>query len=311
MEESKIKCLVEKLTSKETDAIIRIQTTVLKAMHDFMYKKRVLQLMPVILSPITDPLSHDVYDGAIKCYDQTLQLTKSMILHKQISLLSKDRVAIYIVSPNIRLEIESKGKTGRHLFEFSQVDYELKDMTMREAMDFTEEMFVHVIGFVKSDCWKELEILGRELAVPKRPFKIYDSATAKEKLGPDFETILSKREEQIFWLINHDREFYDKEDPKNPGSFLNYDIIYPEGFGEGLSGAEREYEYDRIIYRMKRNGTNPESFKPYLKLVKMGLIPKTAGAGFGVERLVRYLCGKGRIEDVVCFPRIPGEKVFV
>ena len=146
----------DKISSKEMDAILKIQSCALKAIHDFMYEREVLQLMPVMLSTITDPLCHSVYDAKIKYMEQELMLTKSMILHKQMALMSDSRKAIYIVSPNIRLEKEECRDSGRHLIEFSQVDFEFKDKKREEILEFMEELFRAIMIRVTEDCKDEL-----------------------------------------------------------------------------------------------------------------------------------------------------------
>ena len=86
--------------------------------------------------------------------------------------------------------------------------------------------------------------------------------------------------------------------------------MYPEGFGEALSGGEREWTYDRIVMRLERDGLNIEDFKPYLEFARNGFVP-SAGAGLGVERLTRFLVGASHVGDVQAFRRVPGEKVVI
>ncbi|MFH0971983.1 MAG: amino acid--tRNA ligase-related protein, partial [Candidatus Micrarchaeota archaeon] len=127
-----VQMAVGKLKSEKLASALRIQSVVLQEVHRFMQKRGVLQLLPVMISPITDPLNHSVMDGEISYYDDKLQLTKSMILHKQLSLIGSSN-AIYIISPNVRLETMDKGSTGRHLLEFTQVDFEIKGSTAKQA----------------------------------------------------------------------------------------------------------------------------------------------------------------------------------
>ncbi len=300
---------VRKLKDKKTGAFLRIQSAALAEIHKYMEEKGVLQLTPVIISTITDPLSHDVFDARIEYYGQKLALTKSMILHKQLSLIG-DIDAIYIVSPNIRLETKDKKHSGRHLIEFSQVDFEIKGATKEKIFVFVESMIKRIVTAVKKDCSDELELLGREIKTPAIPFKKYSSYELKEKYGKDFEKTISESSREPFWILDFDREFYDKEDPKRPGHFLNYDLVYPEGFGEGLSGGEREYEYERIIKRMKEDGLDLSLYAPYLEVAKKGLLRPSAGAGIGVERLVRYLGGAEDISETALFAKTPGEKIL-
>jgi asparaginyl-tRNA synthetase len=142
-----------------------------------------------------------------------------------------------------------------------------------------------------------LEVLGRELKVPSKPFKIYRYSEILEKFGSD--GALSAKEKEPFWIVDIKREFYDKEDENNTDHFLNYDLILPEGYGEVLSGGEREHKYERIIKRMKeleKDGRDYLTFKNYLEVAKMGLLKPSAGGGIGVERLLRFLCGKRHIK---------------
>lgn len=301
--------ITKKLKSREAGKTLKIQTSMLKAIHDFMHKKGLTQIMPVIVSPITDPLCHSVFDAEIKYYGQQLTLTKSMLLHKQISLIIPGIRAIYAMSPNVRLEKKELGKTGKHLIEFSQVDFEFKDAAKEDVMRFMEELIVYIITTVKKECREEMGFFGRKLKVPKRPFKKFYTFDVEKIYGKDFEGKLSKKMEEPFWLLSHEREFYDREDPKRPGTFLNYDLIYPEGFGEALSGGEREHEYEQILRRMERKKMDLKPYAAYLEFAKKGLIPKSAGAGFGVERLVRFLTGKKHIGEVSLFAKVPGEKI--
>lgn len=299
---------------KEMKPILRIQTVMLREMQSFMIKKDFLQIMPVITSKFTDPLAPDpsssvLFTPTFEYYSQKLMITQSMLLHKQLSLLAAEK--IFTFSPNVRLEKKEKNETGKHAFEFTQMDFEIAYAKMKDVMNLVEDLVIHIIKTVKEECEAELEILRRDLEVPVKPFKVYKYSEVLEKFGSD--DALSTKEKEPFWIIDIKREFYDKEDESNPGHFLNYDLILPEGYGEVLSGGEREYRYERIVKRMKeleREGRDYSNFKDYLEVAKMGLLKPSAGAGIGVERLLRFLCGKKHIKEVQLFPRIPGEEVI-
>ncbi|MFH1664219.1 MAG: asparagine synthetase A [archaeon] len=301
---------IKHLMKPELRQIMKIQSAALKSVDSFLYSMGLLHLMPVVLSPVTDPLSHSVYDSSVDYLGQKLQLTKSMILHKQLALMADSVPGIYIVSPNVRLEFSDKALTGRHLIEFSQVDIELSGASSRQFMDFTEELFAYVFSFVKQECSKELSELGRDIPLSAKPFKVFDSVKLLDKFGEDFEQIVSEKEKQPFWITDYYREFYDRQDKKT-GKHFNYDLVYPEGFGEALSGGEREFEFDVIKKKLAERKTEFSSLAPYLEIAEKGLLKPTAGGGFGVERLVRFLSGKQHIRDVTLFPRIPGEKIVI
>lgn len=301
---------ISHLMKPELKEIMKVQSAALKAIDTFMYSRGIVHLMPVMLSPVTDPLCHDVFDASIEYCGQKLELTKSMIFHKQLAMMSDSIKGIYIVSPNIRLEFEGCAESGKHLIEFSQVDIELPKASSRDFMDFIEDLYSYLFSFVKQECKQELKKLGRKISVPTKPFKVFDSTELKEKFGDDFERIISEKEKHSFWITDHYREFYDKEDPKTK-KHVNYDLVYPEGFGEALSGGEREFEFEVIKRKMLERKMDLDSFSPYLAIAEKGLLKPTAGGGFGVERLVRFLTGRKHIKEVTLFPRVPGEKIVL
>jgi len=287
--------------------ILKIQSEIRKVLGEVLRKKDFIEISPVILSPITDPLNHPVAPASINCYGKEYSITQSMIFHKQMALRTLEK--IFIFSPNVRLESLERTDTGRHLFEFTQLDLELKDAEREDIMNLCEELFISVIKAVKKNCKKELRMLERELKVPTAPFKKIKYEDAYKKYGEDFEQIISKIHKEPVWIVDlplTNREFYDREDPERPGVLRDMDLIYPEGYGEALSGGEREYQYERIKQRILKKGQKLSQFKEYLEIAKENL-PRSAGFGIGIERLTWYICGLKRIEEVSLFPKIPGK----
>ena len=299
---------------KKRMAYVKLTSAVLRYTTDFFHKEGFLQLMPVILSPITDPLGPDpgstvIKTGEIEYLEQKLVLTQSMILHKQLAV--RDGLdKLFIISPNVRLEHPKRKESKKHLFEFSQVDFEIAHAKKEEVFHLMERFLCGLVVHIKRECAAELSLLGRKIPDIVFPFPKYSTHELEEKHGKDWEMLSSLDTRQPFWALCHKREFYDKEDPKEPGHFLNYDLIYPEGFCEALSGAEREHEFDIILRKINRDGLDKSRYTAYLEYAKDGLTP-SAGAGFGVERLVRWLAGADHIGDVQLFKRVPGEKVIV
>lgn len=288
---------------------LRIQSEMLYSIHNFFHQKGFLQLMPVILSPITDPLSHPVYEAQINYLGQQFQLTKSMIFHKQIAIATLNVAGIYIMSPNIRLEVSTLRDSGKHLTEFTQLDIEMKEGTAQDFMSLAEDLIIHIFSRVRKYCNEELEKIGYNLKIPQKPFKIYWSWDLREEFGEDFGSRVSFQEKDPFWITDFEREFYDKEDPERKGHYINYDLYYPEGFGEALSGGERDYEYETLRRKIKERNQDWKPYQAYLSLSKQGLLVPSAGGGLGIERLVRFLTKKRHIREVSLFPKVPGEKI--
>jgi len=300
---------------KESRAIYaKLTSGVLRHTTHFFHEEGFTQLMPVILSPITDPLGPDpnstvIKTGEIDYLDQRLSLTQSMILHKQIAV-KEGLDKLFIISPNVRLEHPKRKESRKHLFEFSQVDFEIAQARMDDVFSLMERYLGSLTMHMRERYSAELRALGRELPLTKGPFPRYTTYDLAKEYGDDWEIPASLAAKGPFWAISHKREFYDKEDPDKPGTYLNYDLIYPEGFGEALSGAEREHEYDIIMRKIARDDLDKSRYAPYLELAKGGLVP-SAGGGFGVERLVRFISGAHHVGDVQLFRRVPGEPVLV
>jgi len=220
-------------------ATLRIQSEIRRVLSGELRERGFIEISPVILSPITDPLNHPTSPATINCYGKNYSVTQSMIFHKQLALQTLDR--IFIFSPNVRLEAPDKSSSGRHLFEFTQLDLEVKNAKRENVMDLCEELLISVIKYVKKNCKQDLDLLSRTVKTPKKPFKKITYSDAIKKYGADFEAIISKEHKEPVWIIDipiKSREFYDKEDPKRPGILLDMDLIYPEGYGEALSGGE-------------------------------------------------------------------------
>ena len=267
-------------------------------------------LLPVALSQSTDPLWPD--PGAsiekrieVDIYGKTVRTTASMIIHKLIAA-SLAYPKLFILSPNIRIEKAERAKTGKHIYEFTQLDFEARNASSKEVMNLVEDAICSLVASLKRDMKDELTFLCRcdTLASPKRPFKIYDRQELEAKYGADWEEGISEDTTDPVWVMNIPREFYDFEDPKT-GKWDNYDLFLPK-YGEVLSGAKREWEYDKILKKIERDKINKENYTLVLKLAKQGKLKPTAGGGIGMERLVGWISGVSHIAETQPFPRVPG-----
>ena len=290
----------------ERVAILTIKSEFVRAAGEHLRSQGFIEILPVLLSPVTDPLHHETYDGAVDFYGTPFQLMKSMILHKQIALRTVPK--IFCFAPNVRMEPVERASAGRYLAEFVQLDLEMREASRDDVIALGEGLVTAILQSVTSVCATELALLGRKVRVPVPPFARIPYAEAAKTFGEPFDDALSTSLDGPAWVIDFPRrirEFYDREDPDRPDVLLDMDLIYPEGYGEALSGGEREYELGRITNRLDRDGIPRAKFAAYLEEVKTG-VPRTAGFGIGIERLTRYVCGLDRIEDARLFPKTPG-----
>jgi len=308
------------LRTEKMKAVLRIQNQIFSSVRKFFEKEGFCELRPPIIGPATDPGIRGATITEIDFYGKKYKLTTSMILYKQMAICSLEK--IYAFSPNIRLEDPAAQETGRHLAEFCQIDVEQAFIDYHQAMTLGERLLIAVFSAVNEHCQKELSLLRRELSIPERPFPKITYQEALEQLRDlGFKELSSRKEipwkaekalseafDEPFWIINYpygSRGFYDRQDPINPALLKDFDLMYPDGFGEAISGSEREFLYKHVKRRMVEQGLSLKDYQWYLEMLQMG-VPPSAGFGLGLERLTRYICGLEKIWEAAAFPKVPG-----
>ena len=304
---------LEKLSESEIKRkayIGKVMTYTLKNLTSKFVDSGFQWLLPVALSQSTDPLWPD--PGAsiekrieVDIYGKTVRTTASMIIHKLIAA-SFAYPKLFILSPNIRIEKAERAKTGKHIYEFTQLDFEARNASSKDVIALVEDAICSLVTSLKREMKDELTFLCTcdTIVSPRRPFKVYDRQRLEAKFGADWEEGISEETTDPVWVTNIPREFYDFEDPKT-GKWDNYDLFLPK-YGEVLSGAKREWEYNKILEKIERDQIKKENYTLVLKLAKEGKLKPTAGGGIGMERLVGWISGVSHIAETQPFPRVPG-----
>ncbi|MEM2104613.1 MAG: asparagine synthetase A [Candidatus Bathyarchaeia archaeon] len=304
---------LEKLSELEITrkkCISRVMTQTLSYLTGEFVKNGFEWFLPVIFSKSTDPLWPD--PGAslekrveVEIYGETVRTTLSMIIHKIVAC-SLAYPKLFTLSPNVRIERRERAYTGIHAYEFTQLDFEVRDAASSDIRGFVEKIFCGLIDNLKRNLKDELTVLRRYdgLKIPNRPFKVYNRKDLEQKFGEHWEKKAVFKAEEPFWVVNIPREFYDFED-FDKGEWDNYDLILPK-YGEVMSGSKREWDYRKMVRKMERDGVRKENFKAILELAEKGKILPSAGAGIGVERLVSWIVGAKHIGETQPFPKVPG-----
>jgi len=314
-----MRCRYFSIKEPKTLCILKVQDEIISSIRDYLRRKGFIEILAPIIGPVTDPGIRGAKQVSIDYYGAQFKLMSSMILYKQMAITSYEK--IFALSPNIRIEPLETIKTKRHLTEFRQVDVEEARTTYEHMMRLIENMVCYVIENVKEKCKQEMKALGRKIENPETPFRKYAYQEAIEILNRkgfdlkpgseipwDAEETLSAMHKAPFWITDYPvaaRGFYYLEHPDKPGILRDFDLLYPEGYGEAISGGEREYTYQRIVEKIKQGGEDPTKYMWYLEMLKEG-IPPSAGFGIGVERLTRYICGVESIWEAVPFPKVAG-----
>ncbi|MEM2154013.1 MAG: asparagine synthetase A [Nitrososphaeria archaeon] len=290
--------------------IAKVMTKTLSYLTQTFIENGFEWLLPVVFSKSTDPLWPDPGASIEKrieteIYGETVRTTLSMIVHKIVAS-SLVTPKLFTLSPNVRIESRDRRFTGWHLYEFTQLDFEIRGASSSDVISYVNSTLRGLIFYLKKNARAELEYLDvyDRLKVPEVPLKVYDRIWLEEKYGQEWESRFKEDISEPAWVINIPREFYDYED-FSTGRWDNYDLILPK-YGEVLSGARREWEYEKLVKKMERDGVRKENYLLLLELAKEGKIKPSAGAGIGVERLVCWIVGSRHVGEVQLFPKIPG-----
>lgn len=304
---------LEELSENEIQrkcCVSRIMTYVLKHLTKKFTDNNFEWLLPVVFSQSTDPLWPDPCASIekrieVEIYGKTARSTTSMIVHKMVAC-SLAFPKLFILSPNVRIEKSERAMTGIHAYEFTQLDFEVRNAASSHIRSLVDEILKELIDSLKTEMKDELHCLIRydDLRTPKIPFRVHDRVELEKDYGNDWESkILSEINEPV-WVTNIPREFYDFEDSEH-SQWDNYDLYLPR-YGEVLSGAKREFEYDKIIRKMDKDGVRREGYTLLLTLAKNRRLRPSAGAGIGIERLISWITGTKHIGEIQVFPRVPG-----
>jgi len=300
-------------------AILRIQDVIVSSIREFLHERGFIEVQAPIIGPVTDPGIRGAKQVSFDFYGSQFKIMSSMILYKQMVVSSLGK--IFSLSPNIRIEPIESQKTRRHLSEFRQIDIEMAVKSYEESMQLAEELIYHVCKEVKERCGRELKKLGRKLKIPIPPFERITFHEAIERIKSmgfevdrekeiswDAEEVLSSTMQEPFFIIDYPKKargFYYSEHEHKPGILRDFDLLFPEGYGEGISGGEREYRHEVVLTRLKESGEDPKQYRWYLDMLKYG-IPQSVGFGIGLERLTRWICRLDEIWQATPFPKVPG-----
>jgi asparaginyl-tRNA synthetase len=304
------------LRSRRPFATLRIRHTVVRAIRDFLDRRRFTLVDAPVFTPAacegtTTLFKVDYFD------EDTAYLTQSGQLYMEAAAMAFGRV--YCFGPTFRAE---RSKTRRHLTEFWMVEPEVAFADLDDIIALAEEMVVSIVERVLETHAEDLKVLERDLApleAIRAPFPRigYDDAVRALNAGgiafewggdfgaPD-EEFLSQREERptiVHRFPAAIKAFYMKRDPEDDRLSLSVDFLAPEGYGEIIGGGQRADDLDYLLEQIRAHDLPQEAFEWYLDLRRYGSVPH-AGFGLGLERTVGWICGNRHIRECIPFPRM-------
>ena len=292
------------LHSTRTQAIFKIQSTILQAYREFMIKEDAIEAMfPAIIGASSEG-GTDIFK--VKYFEKDAYLSQSCQLYKQMLACSMEKVfATFTVW---RAE---KHNTVRHLNESRQLDYEEAFADDKKVMDVLGRCMQFIVQKVIDERPEELEILKAKAEAPKVKYMTFAEVKEimkKEKVkmpAHDLSGDAEKKLEELYpntitfvtdWPLAG-KTFYIMPDGENSKGF---DAIW-KGM-EISSGGQRIHIPELLEERLKAHNLNPVDFKDYIDSFRYGA-PEHAGWGIGLERITMLLLGLANIREAVLFPR--------
>ncbi len=297
-------------------AIQRVRNTIINATYEFFNQNDFIKIDAPILTPTSCENTTELF--GMKYFDEgNAYLTQSGQLYIESAIFSHGRV--FDFGPVFRAE---KSKTRRHLTEFWMMDAEMAFVEHVGNLEIQENLVSFIVNKVLEINQEELKILERDvkpLENVKAPFyrlsheeavkklrKLGSDIKADDDLGGDDETTLTKEYDKPVFVEKYPakiKAFYMKRDPQDESRALCADLLAPEGYGEVIGGSQREDDYETLLRRLKEFGLKREPFEWYLDLRRYGSVPHS-GFGYGLERLVTWICGLSHVRESIPFPRM-------
>jgi len=306
------------LRRREISAIFWIQAKIVEAMEKYLRKNGFLQISTPCLMGSASEGGAEVFP--VIYFDKEAFLRQDPQLHRQL-MIAANFDKIFEFGPNWRAE---PSHTPRHLCEHRACAVELSFITdERDLMQVEENLVKAVFEQVQAECKNELEILGKELEVPKTPFpelrfpKIYDILAEFDKnieFGEDYdreaEQLLARyvkeKYDNDFFFVNRFpfkfKPFYVMKVEEEPIWARSIDLIF-KGL-EQSSGGQREHRYKKLIQQIKEKDMHVEALEWFTKFFKYG-IPPHGGFCIGIERFVMQLLDLSNVREAALFPRAP------
>ncbi len=304
------------LRSKKQWAIQKIRDTIIHATYDRMRNHDYTKIDSPIFTPTCAEDSTELYQVEHTNGEQMfLSQTGQMYIEAAIA----GHRNVYDFGPVFRAE---KSKTRRHLNELRMMDAETAFCDNTQNMDLQEDLMKYVISQVLTQNTQELALIDRDTskleaclqtAWPRKTHAdvvselqaLGSDIQAGEDLGGDDEEMLMNTYETPIFVTNFPLEikaFYMPEDPAHPGTAKCSDLLAPEGYGEVFGGSERIGDYETLKQKIIDQWYDLADYQWYLDTRKYGGVT-TSGFGFGLERLVRWICGLHHIRETIPFPR--------
>jgi asparaginyl-tRNA synthetase len=264
----------------------RAISSILAALREFSQLHNLTEILPAAASPGFEHYpSITVFWGSDS--NPTFLLPTSSSFHKQIA--AQHLGSVYCVAPCYRREEESELRKLRHLEVFRQIEIEISGGNMRAAIKFAQQLIFYLSEHFPLDM-RGISPLTMD------DFDSIDLSVLAEAECPT-EASFSVWSENLSGLISRPTWILDTPQTYKPclnkdyldGLSKGFDLLLPFGYGELLSGGERDTHQAYSFL-----GINDDD---------LSLVFYSSGFGIGMERLISYFMQEPNISRL----SLPGE----
>jgi len=306
------------LRSTRQRAILKVRDEIFFSITAFLRKEGFVRIDTPIFQPVSCEDTSELFE--VDYFGEKTYLTQSGQLYCEAAEYALGRT--YDFGPVFRAE---KSKTRKHLIEFWMMDAELPFTDFNGLMDFEEKLIKSIIKDVLENCSRELDVLERDKTKLQKYVdtdfirlkhkeviamlneKFNQGLSELDDIGAPEEERLSELYDVPVFITDWPAEIKAFYMPKFKDGKLErvraVDLVAPEGAGEIMGGAEREFDYNKLLKVLEEKGYNFKDYEWYMDLRKYGSIPH-CGFGIGLERTVRWISGAKHIRESIPFPRM-------
>jgi len=309
------------LSTPEMQAVAKIEASLLRGARKYFDAKGFVEIIVPHITRATGACENIATMFAVDHFGEQVFLAQTGQLYLEVLTPFLDKV--WCVGPSFRAEPDVD---ERHLTEFTLIELEFEG-NLAQLMQHIENVIHFMIQEVIKTRKEEMELLriDRKRINVMLPFKKVTYTRAVEQLsdfgvrwGDDLKswhekTLVEMHGDKPLFITHYPKaiKFFNmKTNAENPEIVNSTDLILPFS-GETVGAAEREYEYESLLRRLKESkmlqqlverGGSIQDFDWYLEFYRLHGGTPHSGCGIGLNRVTQYVLGSNDIRASTVFP---------
>jgi len=311
----------ELFATPEMQAIARIEASLLRGARKYFDSNDFTEIIVPHLTKATGACENIATMFTVDHFSENCYLAQTGQLYLEV--LTPYLKKVWCIGPSFRAE---PAVDERHLTEFTLIELEFEG-DLWQLVRHIEGVIYSMVQECLATRGEDLDLLGvdKDRINVKPPFKKVSYTDAVEQLtdfgvkwGDDLKSIHEKALVELFGnkplFITHYPKaikfFNMKQNSYNPNIVNSTDLILPYS-GEAVGAAEREYQHEPLLRRLKESnmlkqliekGGSLQDFNWYLEFYRQNGGTPHSGCGIGLNRVTQYVLGTSDIRASTVFP---------